>query len=367
MRSAGAEIAAIPVVDVGDGGPICHAAQRRARAKALADACLGSLPRAARAFVPALDEVARRWVTRSASPFVAEIAQIAEILGFPGVWLLNGTYNWGCTAIAREEDGAPWLARTLDWPFAGLGRHAEVVRAHGPAGDYFNVTWPGYAGVLTAMAPRRFAACINQAPMRRRSRHPRLRTYDLIANALNTLANIRFMPPDQLLRLVFETCETFSAARRALENIAVARPVIFVLVGCGPGERCVIERTEGDFRTRESETSAANDWVPSRPMWEARIAADRYLICSSTEATDRCSARRDALARWDGPLSQSGFDWLNPPVLNRYTRLAITMNPSSAILRVAGYETSRSDLPVQVTNLSDLSELVGPNVLPSRT
>ena len=148
------------------------------------------------------------------------------------------------------------------------------------------------------------------------------------------------MPPDQLLRLVFETCETFSAARRALENIAVARPVIFVLVGCGPGERCVIERTEGDFRTRESETSAANDWVPSRPMWEARIAADRYLVCSSTEATDRCSARRDALACWDGLLSQSGFDWLKPPVLNRYTRLAITMNPSSAILRVAGSDVA---------------------------
>jgi hypothetical protein len=30
----------------------------------------------------------------------------------------------------------------------------------------------------------------------------------------------------------------------------------------------VIERTEKGFETREKETSAANDWVPSRPMWE---------------------------------------------------------------------------------------------------
>jgi hypothetical protein len=40
------------------------------------------------------------------------------------------------------------------------------------------------------------------------------------------------------------------------------------LIGCAPGERCVIERTEKGFETREKETSAANDWVPSRPMWE---------------------------------------------------------------------------------------------------
>jgi hypothetical protein len=301
-----------------------------------------------------LDEVARRWLTRSASPYVAEIAQIAETLGFSGVWLLNGTYQWGCTALAREEDDAPWLARTLDWPFAGLGRHAEVVHTQGSAGDYFNVTWPGYAGVLTAMAPRRFAACVNQAPMRRHTRHPWLRSYDLMTNALNTWANIRFMPPDHLLRLVFETCETYSAARSALENTPVARPVIYVLIGCAPSERCVIERTESDFKTRESETSAANDWVPDRPMWEARIAAAYYLKCSSTEATARCSARRDALVCWDGLLSQRGFDWLKPPVLNPYTRLAITMSPSRAILRVAGYEMLHSDLPIQVTSLSEL-------------
>jgi len=42
----------------------------------------------------------------------------------------------------------------------------------------------------------------------------------------------------------------------------------YTLIGCAPGERCVIERTEKGFETREKETSAANDWVPSRPMWE---------------------------------------------------------------------------------------------------
>ena len=80
------------------------------------------------------------------------------MLGFPGTWLLNCSYQWACTSLAREEDGVPWLARTLDWPFPGLGRYADVVRLEGPAGEYFSVTWPGYAGVLTATAPSRFAA-----------------------------------------------------------------------------------------------------------------------------------------------------------------------------------------------------------------
>src|SRR5437867_11470090 len=72
--------------------------------------------------------------------------------------------------------------------------------AQGIAGDYFSVTWPGYAGVLTAMAPLRFAACLNQAPMWRRTHHPWLRLYDIAANGLHTWANVRDIPADQLLR-----------------------------------------------------------------------------------------------------------------------------------------------------------------------
>ena len=123
--------------------------------------------------------------------------------------------NGACTALAREEEGAPWLARTLDWPFPGLGRLADVVRSKAPAGEYFSVTWPGYAGALTAMAPGRFGACINQAPMWRRTQHPWLRAYDLAANALHTWTRISHMPPDQLLRQVFESCATYGDARPA--------------------------------------------------------------------------------------------------------------------------------------------------------
>jgi hypothetical protein len=354
MESMATVMPVVPIVDVGDGGPLRHAELCRVRARALRDDCLGSWPRAMAPLVPALDRAARGWLRRSGSPYTPEIAQIAATLGFSGVFLLNGSYEWGCTAIAREEDGAPWLARTLDWPFPGLGRHADVVRAQAPAGEYFSVTWPGYAGVLTAMAPRRFAACINQAPMWRRTRHPWLRLYDLAANALHTWAKVRHMPPDQLLRQVFESCETYSDAKAALERAPVARPAIYLLVGCAPGERCVIERIEDGFKTRVDETGAANDWTPARPRWEARIAAGHFLKCSPLEAAARCRARRDALAGWRGLLSRRSFDWVKPPVLNPYTRLAVTMSPARAILRVAGYETTDGGLPKQATQLSEL-------------
>jgi hypothetical protein len=345
---------AIPVLDVRDGGLLRHAEESRDRVLALRGACLASFPRALIPLVPALDRAARRWLARSSSPYVAEIAQIAAMLRIPGTWLLNCSYQWGCTALAREEEGAPWLARTLDWPFGGLGRYADVVRADGPAGGYFSVTWPGYAGALTAMAPSRFAACLNQAPMQRRTHHPWLRVYDAAANGFNTWTNIRHIPADQLLRKVLETCVTYLAAKETLEKTPVARPVIYTLVGCAPGERCTIERTETGFLTREEDTSAANDFVPARVGWEARMAARYYLSLSSAEAAARCAARRDTLAGYGGQFSHARFDWVTPPVLNPYTRLAVVMCPAQGILRAAGYEMNGAELPERVTEVCEV-------------
>jgi hypothetical protein len=279
---------AIPVIDLRDGGPVRHAERNPAPARALRDACLTFFPRAIQPFVPALDLISRRWLQRSRSPYLPEIARIAQALGFSGVWLLNASYQWGCTARASDEDGVPWLLRTLDWPFHGLGRHVEVARLHGTAGDFFSITWPGYVGALTALAPSRFAACVNQAPMRRRTTHRWLRGYDFARNAYAVWRSDGLMPPDQLLRQTFELCADFAAARRILETTPVSRPVIYVLVGCAAGERCVIERTETGFVTRGHDTSAANDWLPRRPGWEAARGANRSLA-------GREPARRRAL------------------------------------------------------------------------
>ncbi|HYD06429.1 MAG TPA: hypothetical protein VEC60_11930, partial [Reyranella sp.] len=196
------------------------------QALAVRDACLGWLP-----FGGLLarlgDPVVKRWMRRT--PYAGEIDAVARAVGRPGIWLLHGAYLFGCTALADETAAGPRLRRTLDWPFPGLGRLVEVARRRSAAGEYLNVTWPGFVGVLTAVAPGRFAASINQAPMR-------TRTVLWLDYALNALAGLRAtaMPPEHLLRQVFDTCASFEEARKVLETAPVARPVLFLLVGCRP-------------------------------------------------------------------------------------------------------------------------------------
>jgi hypothetical protein len=337
------------MIDVRDGGPVRLATDGRATALALRDDCLTWLPERLRRLVPALDAVTRCWLVRSQSPYVGEIEAIAAALGTAGIWFLNGSYQWGCTAAARDEEDAPWLARTLDWPFPGLGRHMQIARMRGPAGEFLNVTWPGYAGTLTALAPGRFAAAINQAPLRRRTRAPWLRPYDLAANALRTW-RIRSSPPDHLLRDVFETCCDFADARRRLETIPIARPAIFILTGCRPGERCVIERTEQGFATHTERTAVANDWLLPERRWEARVCASLFLTSSYEQAGAHSRSRREALSSGPHRYGRGDFAWVAPPVLNPFTRLAVEMCAADATLRAVGFEQpQRSELPRPVT------------------
>lgn len=354
---------AIPVIDIRAGGPPQHARQSAMQARALRDACLDFFPGSVLSALPLFDAAARTFLKRARSPYLHEIACIAEILDFSGVWLLNASYQWACTSLAREEDGVPWLVRTLDWPFRGLGRHAEVAQMRGSGGDFFSITWPGYVGVLTALAPFRFAACINQAPMRRRTLHPWLRPFDLALNTLSSWGPRGRMPPDQLLRHTFEVCGDYASARAALETTPVARPAIFTLIGCAAGEICVIERTETGFVTRETETSAANNWVPERPHWEGRIGTRRFLTGSFADAAAYSRARRKTLAGWHGSLAERGFDWVRPPVLNPYTRLAIALCPGRGILRAMGYDLTGAERPEPVTQACEIA--LAPSLQPS--
>jgi hypothetical protein len=346
----------IPLVDVRDGGPLRHASEGAARARALRDACLSFFPRAVRPFVPLLDHFARRWFERSASPYVEEIAAIAKALGFPGIWFLNASYQWGCTTLAREEGGKVWLVRTLDWPFPGLGRHAEVAHLRGPAGSFLSITWPGYVGALTVSAPGRFAAALNQAPMRRRSRARALRLYDCAENVVYAYRNVRHMPPDQLLRRACETCRSFEEARTLLETTPVSRPAIFTLAGIEKGQRCVIERTEEAFSTHDHDTCVANDWLASREGWEARVGGRLILTCTFAEAAENSRARREALAAWRGDPERGDFEWVKPPILNPFTRLAAVMCPATGLLRAVGYERVRGcELPQPVTRVCEVT------------
>ena len=118
----------VPVIDVRDGGPPEQAKRRRNQALALRAACLGLIPFGLGEICAWLgDPLVRRWLRRSGSPFLDEIETIARTLARPGIWFLHGAYVFGCTALADESPQGPILRRTLDWPFAGLGKLGVLV------------------------------------------------------------------------------------------------------------------------------------------------------------------------------------------------------------------------------------------------
>jgi hypothetical protein len=322
-------LARVPHFDARDGGPAAHARARVAQALAVRDACLGWVP-AGGALARVGDPLVRRWMRRSASPYVEDIAAVQARLGRAGAWTLHGAYLFGCTALADEGAAGPRLRRTLDWPFPGLGRLAETVWQRGPAGDFVNVTWPGFVGVLTAMAPGRFAASINQAPMPRRTAADALRWIDYARNAMRPLWSRDTWPPEHLLRHAFETCATFDEAKALLERAPLARAVLFMLVGTKAGERVVIEREETAFRTRLADDAIANAWRDAREGWEPRV-------CGVGRPAENNARRIAALSAWSG-RDAPAFDWVAPPVRNAFTRLSVDMAPASGSLGVMGWE-----------------------------
>jgi hypothetical protein len=117
----------------------------------------------------------------------------------------------------------------------------------------------------------------------------------------------------------------------------------------------VIERTQDGFASRDRHTGAANDWLRSRPPWEARVAAEVLFTRTFGEAAENSRTRRDHLEAWPG-LFGGGFEWVSPPVLNAQTRLAVEMSPATGVLRAIGYEQAEGqEMPEPVTLACELA------------
>lgn len=277
------------------------------------------------------DAVGRAWLRRGANPYLAEIEAVAAQLGVPGGVALNLSYEWACTGLVGPEPGGPnspgngaRLLRVLDWKLEGLGENVVVARATGPAGPYYNVTWPGAVGVLTAMAPGRFSAAIHQAPMRR---HGLGFLGDWATNRARVWRSTA-LPPAHLLRQVFETCPDYATARERLIRTPIALPVIFILAGAAGHDSCIIERTEDRAAVHDGPGSWANHWQAGDfgPGWTER-GHDNPGRCAGLTQLARQATR--------------GFGWLAAPVLNPDTRLAVRANAATGDLAVLGIEQQR--------------------------
>jgi len=278
--------------------------------------------------LPFSDKRSHKWLSRNANPYLYEIESFAEILRTSGVYGLNLSYEWGCTSGVFRNSGSVSMLRVLDWPFPQLGRHVMVVLQSGKAGEFFNLTWPGVSGVYNAMAPGRFSATINLAPMRVHNLGFAGDWFKnrLIADKQNAL------PPAHLLRQVMEQAENYETAKKMLSETRIAVPAIFILAGTNEGEGCVIERLENTAEILELSASqqltTSNHFRSSLSMvglgWRPREpdSEGRYKQSCAIHAHDLVDH----------------FDWLRSPVINQFTRLCVVMDASQRRLAVQGFE-----------------------------
>lgn len=308
----------IPVVDVAGELGVETLIAERGRADALVDAATQQVPGVA---LRALDAVSRRWLSRWNHVQLAEIDRVAELLGRPGAYYLCVSYEWGCTCrvAASPGGGSARLARVLDWRTPGLGANVIAARVKAKAGDFVSMTWPGYTGVLQGMAPGRFAAALNQAPMRRPIG---LFAIDWAANKARVWSRPHPMP-GHLLREVFETAGDFREAKQQLIEMPIAAPCIYILAGTQPDEGVVIERDEESAEVHLGPGVAANHWQTAgwRGSSRGHDSAGRALMLSNLT-----------------PEFDESFRWLRPPVLNPLTRLALVADAGEGRILAQGYE-----------------------------
>lgn len=317
-RRAAETLPIIPVHDLDARlGPASLAADRR-RADALLDAAAGPVPEL---LLRMADRISRRWLVRSNNPYLPEIDEVARQLGRAGGHFFNVHYEWGCTTGVKRaaNGGRPRLVRVLDWRTPGLGRHVMAARIRSRHGPWVSLTWPGFAGVLQAMAPGRFAAAINQAPM---TMPVGILPADWAVNRASVWRN-GYLPPAHLLRRVFEEAPSYSVALAMLTDTPVSAPAIFTLAGTAPGEGAIIERREREACVHAGESCAANAW--QSVAWAGR-------------ARGKLNAERLAMMRGLAGAVECDLNWLGAPVLNDTTRLALVADAGAGWIVARGYE-----------------------------
>lgn len=317
-------LAKIPLVDLRGHTPLELLFIYRREAHILARGALSMVGKwPGHALAVTTDHFSRRWLEKAGNPYLPEIDLIARAMTCPGTYVMNTCLEWGCTSgVWANQDGAQ-LRRVLDWPFPRLGEFPVVVQYDSRVGAYYNVTWPGFAGVLQAMAPGRFAAAVNQAPRRKHA-----------GGFVGAWVEGRFkagmrlaLPPVHLLRRVFETARDYASARQMLMMTPLAVPAIFTLSGTRPSEACVIERTEDAFGVRElsaGRVCAANDFTSTLNAtelgWKAR-------------PIDSAGRLAQAMGL---PSDGEALSWFTPPIANVNSRLVLEANAGTGTLRVMG-------------------------------
>lgn len=308
----------IPTLDAGKEFGLETLLRELPRARALFDQATHRVPAFA---LRSLDSVSRRWLEKWDHDHLPEIDAIAKAIDRPGAYFLSVNYEWGCTCrVGPSPDrSTARLIRVLDWATPGLGRNLIAVRVKSGAGPFVTMMWPGYTGVIQAMAPGRFSGALNQAPLRD--------PFGVYAvDWMAARARVWRTPhptPAHLMRRVFETASTFAEAKHMLASEPIAAPAIFSLAGLKPHETAVIERREEEAHVHAGATTAANHW--QAPGWRGTARGG--------DSPGRAHMMHRVVPDFDPT-----FPWLTSPVLNPRTRLVMMADAAEGRIMAQGYE-----------------------------
>ena len=350
----------IPIVEVGrsPSGDLCRHDLERARTlvrEALGLRSHPLLPYAAQL----LDRLSHSWLVRQSNPYLAEIRDAAAVLRRPGAYFLNTVYEWACsTSVAPDSTGGQRMIRVLDWGMPGLGRGTVIARHSARSGSFYSATWPGYAGVLTAMAPGRFSAAINQAP---KMPVTGIEAVDEIVTRLRVTRARGAIPGTHLLRRVFERAPGYGSALAMLtdDRVLLAMPTLFTLAGTEPGEGCVVEafgRERRVHRSADAESGAlgvANQWLSAGLRGKARSHAAGKHAAATADENNRI--RRTAVARLQCSDFRGAED-LPEPVLNSHTVMVVVANARRGEMLVEGLEASPNSILPRVIARRSIDE-----------
>ena len=139
----------------------------------------------------------------------------------------------GCSSFSFNLRGAPVLARNMDWTVPETtGKYTRLVRFHEGKSHYESVGILGCVGVLSAMAPGKWAMTLNQAPTGK------------IRPAVTQ------WPGMHRIRAV---CDTFGSYRTVVSQLQAYQthaPFLMHVVGTKPEEHCGISGLVSSYQKR---------------------------------------------------------------------------------------------------------------------
>lgn len=235
--------------------------------------------KAARALLPKI----YRWVGGE-TEYAADIRAWAKGTGIPEEDLIFGNLIYeisqfgscfgGCTATAFNLPGGSGVAlvRNMDWPLSGIGELTCIIQYNGPCGTFTSIGWPGFVGVLSAIATGRFSATINQAPQ---VGLPRAQ-----------------WPASLALRWAFENTESYEAAVTDLVDTPMAASAFFLVAGTEPDQAVVIEHTGREAHCRQMRRGVIS--VANHYQSAALQSYNTIDYLSDSKARSTC-ARKNAM------------------------------------------------------------------------